>query len=242
MNCDIRLGLDLRDATRFIPICSLAALCLCSQIPIDAADSAKADQAMESPSTDSELSESTVNALLRNGMSKHKAGDDAAAEHYFKQALDIDHENANALFNLGVIAEQRGDLDLALREYGAALKSEPDDRDLQAAQLQVKQSIATREASIARARPAERLRIHPFATSETMPPMAPSFTINLPAGRNQYQTNLARPTAASYQIPPQSSSEDSQGFRQALMQTAFGVARLMHHDTCSLCGGLLQRW
>ena len=74
-----------------------------------------------------EAEENSVKTLLRCGISKHRSGDNVQAEEYFKEALSIDHENADALFNLGVIAEQKGDLESALRNYQAALKSDPTD-------------------------------------------------------------------------------------------------------------------
>src|SRR5579883_1773406 len=64
--------------------------------------------------------EEAVKTLLKGGISKHQTGDDQSAELLFKKALAIDAENADAFYNLGAIAESRGDLAVALTDYRAA--------------------------------------------------------------------------------------------------------------------------
>jgi tetratricopeptide (TPR) repeat protein len=184
-----------------------------------------------------EYPEDSVKTLLKCGISKHRLGDDAEAEEYFKQALKIDHENADAFFNLGVIAEQKGDLELASRNYRAALRSDPTDKEFQAAELEVEKSIATRQSNVLSGQATSQI----YQTNNVMPPRAPSFSVSLPTGRTQYQTNIARQSNAASQLP----SEDApanQPHGQGLMRTALGIARLLNHDSCSLCGGLLRRW
>jgi len=163
-------------------------------------------------------------------------GDNAEAEACFKQALEIDHENADAFFNLGVMAEQAGDFQLALRNYQAALRSNPDDKEFQAAELEVERLIATKQSSVF----SEQIESQSYKTSKVMPPPAPSFCNSLPSYRTLIQTNIASQSDAASRLS-QEGTQTSQPHGQELMRTAFGIVRLLNHDTCSLCGGLLRR-
>lgn len=68
--------------------------------------------------------------LLKQALAKHGQGDMRGAEGIFKQVLAIDSRNVDANFNLGAIAEDRGDLQAASRYYGIAAASNPGDTDL----------------------------------------------------------------------------------------------------------------
>jgi tetratricopeptide (TPR) repeat protein len=191
-------------------------------------------RAATTPTTPEE--EEAVKTLLKGGISKHQAGDDRSAEALFKKALALDAENADAFYNLGAIAESRGDLTLALSDYRAALKCNPYDNGLIAVIEEVKRSMA------ARANPQLHTYETRMTTSNSMPAAAPSFAVALPANRNQYQMGIPNQTAMSRQLPIQGQTEASRPTGHDLMRAALGVARLLNHDTCSLCGGLLRRW
>lgn len=72
-----------------------------------------------------EIFGSAVRAYQANNLSE--------AERLFKKVLKLDPRNAEAVFNLGTLAEKRGDLTLALEHYRVALKLKPTDRDFRAA-------------------------------------------------------------------------------------------------------------
>lgn len=80
---------------------------------------------------------SRTETVLKLGIRKFQAGDMVESEKLFKSVLAIDHTNTTAYFNLGVIAESRGDLPGALQNYQAALQTRPDDRQLQEAVTQI---------------------------------------------------------------------------------------------------------
>lgn len=72
-------------------------------------------------------------ALLREGMQAHNEGNDAKAEHLFKQVVLLQPRNPDGYFNLGAVAEQKGDLAGALISYRAALNLNPHDQELKEA-------------------------------------------------------------------------------------------------------------
>ncbi len=55
------------------------------------------------------------------------------AETIFKNVLSLDSHNGDANFNLGAIAEGKADWQKALHYYQAALSTQPNDKDIQAA-------------------------------------------------------------------------------------------------------------
>lgn len=79
--------------------------------------------------------------ILRYGTRKHAQGNLAEAEAAFKHVLSRDPQNVDAFFDLGALAEQRGDLFTALSDYRAALALHPGD-------AQIKEAVASVEASI----------------------------------------------------------------------------------------------
>ena len=69
-------------------------------------------------------------ALLARGTKLHRDGQVDEAETIFKQVLAHDPRNVDAFYDLGAIAESRGDLIGALSNYHAALSLRPGDREL----------------------------------------------------------------------------------------------------------------
>ena len=70
-------------------------------------------------------SERSTSDLLAEAVALHSSGlVDAAADRY-EAILVIEEQNALALYNLGQISQQRGDLERALDLYGRAIASDP---------------------------------------------------------------------------------------------------------------------
>ena len=61
--------------------------------------------------------------LMRRAFPLHQSGDIAAAEALYRRILAIAPEDPDAQYLLGCIAQQRGELDEALRRVGAAIRS-----------------------------------------------------------------------------------------------------------------------
>lgn len=81
--------------------------------------------------------------FLKEGARLHRIGEYADAERLFKQAVAMDPRNPDAFFNLGALAEGRGDLVDALTQYRAGLALMPHDKSLKDAV----ESMETRLAS-----------------------------------------------------------------------------------------------
>lgn len=188
-----------------------------------------------------EYSETSVESLLRTGISRHRAGDEMAAQRFFLRVLQIDSRNTNALFNLGAIAEQSGDLDQAHQYYLRAVKSSPNDENLIAAEQQVREAIASRKASLFIERRPPEFQQRALSTSDVMPPPAPAFAATIPARHNYCQANVQSQNA-SFRMPQSAANAETSSSGSGFMRTVLGVARVMTHNTCSLCGGWLRGW
>lgn len=79
--------------------------------------------------------------VLQHGATLHKEGRLNEAEDVFRKVLVMDPKNADAFFNLGALAEGRGDLVTALGHYRAALALNPQD-------LQIKEAVSSMEESL----------------------------------------------------------------------------------------------
>jgi tetratricopeptide (TPR) repeat protein len=99
---------------------------------------------------------------LHQALTLYQQGKLSDAEIAFKRVLAIDHDNTDANFNLGAIAEGRGDLQNAQKYYKAVLNINPNDGDAQSGLNAVQQKLAS--ANIPSAAPNDRLP----------PPAAPS--------------------------------------------------------------------
>lgn len=101
--------------------------------------------------------------ILRYGTRKHALGDLAEAEAAFKHVLTIDPKNVDAFFDLGAMAEQRGDYFTALSDYRAALALHPQEK-------QLKEAVAAMESALTGSGNFQGLP--PFALSQ--PPVLPA--------------------------------------------------------------------
>lgn len=95
--------------------------------------------------------------LLQNAMDKYSSGDIVSAEKLFKRVLTIDKNNADAYFNLGVLYEGKGDLQLALDNYTRAQALNPSDSELRDTVASLRNKVAQdRTAKVAEAKKAEQ--------------------------------------------------------------------------------------
>jgi len=84
---------------------------------------------------------------LHQALTLYQQGKLNDADIAFKRVLAIDPNNTDANFNLGAIAEGRGDLQNALKYYKAVLKVNPDDNDAQSGVNAVQQKLASASQS-----------------------------------------------------------------------------------------------
>ena len=89
--------------------------------------------------------------LVRQGMQSYARGQLDEAARMFEEALKTDGTNADALYNLGALAEKRGDLSGALDYYRRASSANPDDKELQATVDEVAARATKLRAEAARA-------------------------------------------------------------------------------------------
>jgi len=68
--------------------------------------------------------------FLKEGARLHRIGEYADAERLFRESVALDPRNADAFYNLGALAEGRGDFVDALGQYRAALHIQPNDKSL----------------------------------------------------------------------------------------------------------------
>jgi hypothetical protein len=111
--------------------------------------SAKPDAPAETAATNLASTEAKpeLDELLQHGTSAFQAGHTDEAEKVFRDVLSKSPFNSNACFNLGAIAETKGDLAGALGNYRTALIGAPNDPQIQEAIAQVEQQIAQKQDS-----------------------------------------------------------------------------------------------
>lgn len=110
--------------------------------------------------TDTDSSTERTKELLRQAMISHAQGDLAGAGRIFEQVLTSDKNNTDANYNLGAMAEERGNLDSAMEFYRKAAFSAPEDVDIRKALTAVERKLAKREehGSTAQAADATKLK------------------------------------------------------------------------------------
>jgi len=104
---------------------------------------------------------------LKQAVALYGKGDMQGAEVSFKRVLTIDSQNADAYYNLGVIAESRSDLQSALSNYRAALNIHPNDQDLKNAVTSVQGKIDQSIAADRQARAQQAVAAQQAAAAQT---------------------------------------------------------------------------
>lgn len=118
---------------------------------VQSAPSKLSDADLDTPISASGDAEKEV---LRSAMKLYAQGKTDEAEKQFRKALSLNKNSADAYYNLGVIAEGRGDLSSALNHYRSAARINPSDTDLASAisslesKLQDKANATQRERQL----------------------------------------------------------------------------------------------
>jgi len=94
--------------------------------------------------------------LLRQAVQKYSEGNTVEAEKLFRKVLAADPNNGDANYNLGAIAESKGDLDGALGYYKKARTANPSDTEIQQAVAALERQIQDRRDTAARAQAGQR--------------------------------------------------------------------------------------
>ncbi|HEY9760386.1 MAG TPA: tetratricopeptide repeat protein [Oculatellaceae cyanobacterium] len=113
--------------------------------------SSSSSSGYSSSDSSSPASEASKQAL-RNATNLYQQGKMEEAERAFRHVLTLDSKSVDAYFNLGVIAETRGDFNSALNNYQIASRLNPDDSELHDAVTAVQGKIAQKQASDSRAK------------------------------------------------------------------------------------------
>ncbi|GEM_PF-499540 len=82
-----------------------------------------------------------VTAVLKYGARKHNEGNYEEAEAAFRHVLSRDPANVDAFYDLGALAERKGDLIGALSSYRAALALKPHDKEIAEAVSSIEKSL-----------------------------------------------------------------------------------------------------
>lgn len=196
-----------------------------------------------------------ANELLRQGTLHHNNGYLPEAEQCFRQALILDPRNANGYFNLGAIAESRGDLITALGHYRAGLNVCPGDKEISEAvtsiEAQLKQMSSSDASStrLARSTPAftqsvSTGRAPVVSTSDVAPPVAPAITSSAPhanaSGRQfQLKSSTSRTMGQAQATSPAPVATVTQPSRKkAIAKAALGAAVSIGLSTALRSSGL----
>jgi tetratricopeptide (TPR) repeat protein len=123
-----------------------------------------------------------IDKLLKAGVAQFQAGETVEAERLFSEVVKIDAGNETAHFNLGVIAEQKMDLSSALQNYQAALKANPNDKELQAAVSQVATKLAANNNTLFSETPSSHLRLGRPVDLNNKDPIPSGIVINTGSG------------------------------------------------------------
>lgn len=88
-----------------------------------------------------------VKDLLHQALERHNQGDLGGAQRLFQQVLTMQPNNSDANFNLGAMAEDRGDLSGALSYYQNAGRANPADADVRDAISSVQDKMKQQQAT-----------------------------------------------------------------------------------------------
>lgn len=110
-------------------------------------DTAPARATSESPAAAPPIENGRTRAhrLLKEGARLHRMGEYEEAERLFREAVANDPRNPDGFFNLGALAEGRGDLIDALSQYHAGLNLKPTDKSLKEAVESIEKRLAAGE-------------------------------------------------------------------------------------------------
>jgi hypothetical protein len=129
----------------------------------------------------------TARAIMQRGLAQSAKGDSQAAEASFRTALYVDPTNSDARFNLGVIAENKGDLSGALDFYQGALKTNPGDPELEdavkAVESRLKLSGGLAQSGTGTHGLSDK---SPFATPESPFPSQPPDAVRVPGNQGPF--------------------------------------------------------
>lgn len=103
----------------------------------------------ETPVPAPESNKTRSRRFLKEGARLHRLGEHAEAERLFKNAVALDPRNPDAFYNLGALAEGRGDLVDALTQYRAGLHLLPDDKALKEAVESMETKLSAGQGRIA---------------------------------------------------------------------------------------------
>jgi tetratricopeptide (TPR) repeat protein len=143
------------------------------------------------------------------------------AARLFQEALKTDGANTDALYNLGALAEKRGDLEQALDYYRRALSANPDDKQLQATIDEVAARAAESRAEAARARAEQEFALAASQARHaglSVHPAAPPYASAVSAERRF----SGRP--ATCQLPLTSGARKQGSGSGGLMRSVTGMA------------------
>lgn len=104
--------------------------------------------------TPGQKAEAEVASVLRYGARKHAEGNYEEAEAAFRHVLSRDPSNVDAFYDLGALAERKGDLIAALSSYRAALALKPHDKEIAEAVSSIEKALRNRPAFSFRSKPA----------------------------------------------------------------------------------------
>ena len=121
--------------------------------------------------TPGQKAEAEVASVLRYGARKHAEGNYEEAEAAFRHVLSRDPSNVDAFYDLGALAERKGDLIAALSSYRAALALKPHDKEIAEAVSSIEKALRNRPAFSFREnhRPAVRGSSSPVSQFPSLP-------------------------------------------------------------------------
>ena len=162
-----------------------------------------------------------INSHLRTGMQRFSQDDLRGAETEFQQVLNIDPNNPHAFFNLGVVAERRGDLNLALLNFRTALVFDPKASDLQQAVADMERRLSWQKRGESGTRNLNAFGLSAEQTMNAQQPILP-------------QSASIRSKSS---LPMVTVSQNSRETSQKLGRAAFTVARVVGSGVLSVFSG-----
>jgi tetratricopeptide (TPR) repeat protein len=132
---------------------------------------------------------------LADAMQLYQAGKVPQAEAAFRKILASDPNNGDAYYNLGVIAEGKGDLNGALSNYRSALNINPQDADLQSTVAAVQNKIDANKALADSANQQKQDAARKAQLKNSVAAAASDFK------QGQYDSAISKLTDVSAQVP-----------------------------------------